>query len=65
MPVIYATGRSFAGMERLYGGWTPFGLSGISHLLEGAVKGPFRATKHAGGVKGAKTKRRHAAFMRQ
>jgi hypothetical protein len=55
MPVIYATGHSFADMERLRNGYVPFGLSESSYLLEGAVKGPFRTMKR---IKGAKAKRR-------
>ncbi len=57
MPVIYATGRSFAGIAHIYGDCLPFGLSENSTLLEGAVKGPLKATKKAKVAKPRKLQR--------
>ena len=51
MPVVYATGHSFAGLSQLYTGNLLFGISENSLLLEGAVKAPYTAKK---GVKTAK-----------
>ena len=43
MPVIYATGHSFASLNHLYTDSLLFGLSEHSPLLEGAVKAPRKA----------------------
>jgi hypothetical protein len=43
MPVIYATGHSFANLNQLYTDSLLFGLSENSPLLEGAVKAPLKA----------------------
>jgi len=45
MPVIYATGHSFASLSQLYTDSLLFGLADNSPLLEGAVKTPFKAAK--------------------
>jgi len=46
MPVIYATGHSFASLNQLYTDSLLFGISENSPLLEGAVKAPLKpATK--------------------
>lgn len=63
MPVIYATGYSFAGMAELYADLMPFGLFEHSPLLEGAVKGPLRAVKKAGNAKRRPMLRRNAASI--
>jgi len=47
MPVIYATGHSFANLNQLYTDSLLFGISENSPLLEGSVKAPLRATKKA------------------
>jgi len=45
MPVIYATGHSFASLNQLYTDSLLFGISENSLLLEGAVKAPRLAKK--------------------
>jgi hypothetical protein len=45
MPVIYATGHSFASLNHLYTDSLLFGISENSLLLEGAVKAPRTAKK--------------------
>ena len=45
MPVIYATGHSFASLSRLYTDSLLFGISDYSPLLEGSVKAPRQAAK--------------------
>jgi hypothetical protein len=45
MPVIYATGHSFASLNQLYTDSLLFGISENSLLLEGAVKAPRTAKK--------------------
>jgi len=45
MPVIYATGHSFASLNQLYTDSLLFGISANSHLLEGVVKAPLTAKK--------------------
>ena len=45
MPVIYATGHSFASLSRLYTDSLLFGISEHSPLLEGSVKAPRKTTK--------------------
>ena len=47
MPVIYATGHSFASLSRLYADSLLFGLSEHSPLLEGSVKAPRKTAKKA------------------
>jgi len=51
MPVIYATGHSFAALDQLYTDSLLFGISEHSPLLEGAVKAPLKAAKDAKGAK--------------
>jgi hypothetical protein len=51
MPVIYATGHSFASLSQLYTDSLLFGISENSPLLEGSVKAPLKAAKN---VKAAK-----------
>jgi hypothetical protein len=53
MPVIYATGHSFASLNQRYTDSLLFGLSEHSPILEGSVKAPLTATK-----KGKVAKRR-------
>ena len=45
MPVIYATGHSFARMSQVYTDNLLFGISEHSPLLEGSVKAPRKTTK--------------------
>ena len=45
MPVIYATGHSFASLNHLHSDNLLFGISENSLLLEGAVKAPHTAKK--------------------
>jgi hypothetical protein len=47
IPVIYATGHSFASLNQLYTDRLLFGISDNSSLLEGSVKAPLRATTKA------------------
>jgi hypothetical protein len=47
MPVIYATGHSFASLNQLYTDSLLFGISENSPLLEGTVKAPLRAATKA------------------
>ena len=47
VPVIYATGHSFASLNQLYTDSLLFGISENSPLLEGAVKAPLKATAKA------------------
>jgi len=47
MPVIYATGHSFASLNQLYTDSLLFGISEYSPLLEGAVKAPLKTAKDA------------------
>jgi len=51
MPVIYATGHSFASLNQLYTDSLLFGISEHSPLLEGSVKAPLKATKSANAIK--------------
>ena len=51
MPVIYATGHSFASLNQLYTDSLLFGLSENSPLLEGAVKAPAKALTKAKAAK--------------
>jgi hypothetical protein len=51
MPVIYATGHSFASLSQLYTDSLLFGLSENSPLLEGSVKAPLKAAKKAKAAK--------------
>ena len=51
MPVIYATGHSFASLNQLYTDSLLFGLSENSPLLEGSVKAPHRAATKAKAAK--------------
>ncbi|MDR2694813.1 MAG: hypothetical protein LBC79_00330 [Deltaproteobacteria bacterium] len=45
MPVIYATGHSFASLNQLYTDSLLFGIAENSPLLEGSVKAPRKAAK--------------------
>ena len=47
VPVIYATGHSFAGLNQLYTDSLLFGISENSPLLEGSVKAPLRTAAKA------------------
>ena len=47
MPVIYATGHSFAGLSQLYADSLLFGIADNSPLLEGSVKAPTASAKKA------------------
>ena len=51
VPVIYATGQSFARMGNFAENFLPFGLSNHSPLFEGAVKEPLKAEKKTKAVK--------------
>jgi len=51
MPVIYATGHSFASLNQLYTDSLLFGISENSPLLEGAVKAPIKAAAKAKAAK--------------
>jgi len=51
MPVIYATGHSFASLNQLYTDSLLFGISEHSPLLEGAVKAPLKTAKDAKAAK--------------
>ena len=51
MPVIYATGRSFASLNHAYTDSLLFGISDNSPLLEGSVKAPLTAAKKAKAAK--------------
>jgi hypothetical protein len=51
MPVIYATGHSFASLNQLYTDSLLFGISEHSPLLEGSVKAPLSTAKKAKPVK--------------
>ena len=51
MPVIYATGHSFASLSRLYTDSLLFGISENSPLLEGSVKAPIKTVKKAKAAK--------------
>jgi len=51
MPVIYATGHSFASLHQLYTDSLLFGISENSPLLEGAVKAPLKTAKDARAAK--------------
>jgi hypothetical protein len=45
MPVIYATGHSFASLNQFYTDSLLFGIAENSPLLEGSVKAPLKAAK--------------------
>jgi len=47
MPVVYATGHSFARLNQLYTDSLLFGISENSPLLEGSVKAPTKASQKA------------------
>jgi hypothetical protein len=51
MPVIYATGHSFASLNQLYTDSLLFGIAENSPLLEGAVKAPRKTAKDVKAVK--------------
>jgi hypothetical protein len=51
MPVIYATGHSFASLNQFYTDSLLFGISEHSPLLEGAVKAPLKKAKDAKAAK--------------
>jgi len=51
MPVIYATGHSFASLNQLYTDSLLFGISENSPLLEGTVKAPNKAATKAKAAK--------------
>jgi hypothetical protein len=61
MPVIYATGHSFASLHSLYTDSLLFGISEHSPLLEGAVKAPPKTAKDARTAKRRQTVRSSAA----
>ena len=58
MPVIYATGHSFASLSRSYTDSLFFGISDYSPLLEGSVKAPRQTAK-----KSKPAKRRQPPFQ--
>jgi hypothetical protein len=61
MPVIYATGHSFASLYQLYTDSLLFGISEHSPLLEGAVKAPLKTAKDARAAKRRSLARGNAA----